>query len=159
MKLKKIAYTIIVLMLALSVIAASNVMEIKKGQTVDFYKGRAGVSFTNSQFNGTVKLSRQSSGNAPGEERPKFTQRLFDVRLTDSQGIRITHVVGPVYVYFKIRNKELKMWQNGELSIYYFDTWKQSWQECSYVFLVNQGKSQRLACRIRIFGLYGIGKK
>lgn len=163
MKIKKIVFTALVLILALSLMASNTYLikvgRVKRGQSVELIYGRAGISFIKSQFTGTVRMNRISGGNAPGEERPLFVQKLFDVRLTDNKGNRVTHVVGAVYVYFKVRQREVRMWEDGTLTIYYFDTWKNEWVECPTVQLVDALDGTRLSCRIRIFGLYGLGSK
>lgn len=157
MKGKKLVFSAFVIVIALSIVAASGrgplYFEIEAGETAEFYVGRAGVSFTNSHYPGTVKLKRTTAGYPPGEKSMYFTQRMLDARFSDTNGDRITHVLGPVYVFFKTKKFEMKRWNSGELSIYYFDTWKQEWKVCP-TFSVN---GNRLACRIRIFGLYGLG--
>jgi len=162
-KLKKALFTILIIIMTFSVMApalnAPSYYGVKKGQTVEYTSGRAGVTFTYSYFNGTVKVKRISFSKAPGENKPKFTYNPFDVRLTDSKGNTVTHVLGPVYVFFKVRQKDLRLWERGILTIMYFDTWKQEWREC-YTFEVrDDGKVSNLACRIRVFGLYALARK
>ncbi|HSF83330.1 MAG TPA: hypothetical protein VLA49_18985 [Anaerolineales bacterium] len=162
MRIKKVAYTILIIALALSVMAPGlnnpGFHSLKQGQTTSFTAGRAGVAFTQSSFSGTVKVTRKSTSKAPGEEKPKFTQNLLDVRLTDRDGNTITHVLGSVYVFFKVRQKDIRLWEQGKLSIYFFDTWTQEWTTC-YTFAVRNGSISNLACRVRVFGLYGLASK
>jgi hypothetical protein len=163
MRIKKAAFTLLIIVLALSVMAPTlntpGFFSLKKGQTAAFTAGRAGVSFTLSSFDGTVKVTRKSTNKAPGEEKPKFTQNLLDVRLTDKNGDRITHVLGSVYVFFKVRQKDLRLWEQGQLSIYYFDTWTLEWTPCDTFAVRNGGSISSLACRIHAFGLYGLATK
>jgi len=162
MKLKKAAFTILILVLALSVMAPGvNVpgfFSLRRGQTVEYTAGRAGITFVASVFNGTVKVTRRSTSKAPGEEKPKFTYNLLDVRLTDRNGDTITHVLGSVYVFFKVRPRDVRLWEQGQLSIYFYDTWKKEWVPCT-TFEVRNGTISNLACRIRVFGLYGLARK
>jgi len=162
MRIKKVAYTILIIALALSVMAPGlnnpGFYSLKQGQTTSFTAGRAGVAFTQSSFSGTVKVTRKSTSKAPGEEKPKFTQNLLDVRLTDRDGNTITHVLGSVYVFFKVRQKDIRLWEQGKLSIYFFDTWTQEWTTC-HTFAVRNGSISNLACRVRVFGLYGLASK
>lgn len=163
MQTKKIALTAFAVILALSVIATSflpaTTSVIKEGQTVEFYIGRAGVSFTDSQFTGTVRLARIDDSKIKATNHPDFKHDLLSVRLTKSNGEKVTHVLGAVYVYFIANRAEISAWETGELAVYVYDSWKNEWQEC-YSFLVNDsnGKSS-LACRMRIFSTYGVGKK
>ena len=161
MTLKKSILTAVVIVLAFTLIAASlqATYPIKKGETVSLASGRAGVTFIKSQYSGTVTLTRKDSSKKIAEEQPEFTQNYLDVRFKDSKGNRIKHVLGAVYVYFLIRDKDLRAFEAGELAIYFYDTWTGEWTECN-TFLVSRGsKGQSLACRIRVYGLYGLGKK
>ncbi|OGO26281.1 MAG: hypothetical protein A2W33_10070 [Chloroflexi bacterium RBG_16_52_11] len=161
MTLKKSILTALVLILALGLIAASlqATYSLRKGETVSFASGRAGITFVKSQFSGTVTLTRKDSSKKLAEDQPAFTQKHLDVRLKDTQGNRIKHVVGSVYVYFVARDRDLRAWDAGELAIFFYDTWKGEWTECN-TFVVSRGTNgQSLACRIRVFGLYGLGAK
>lgn len=163
MQTKKIALTVFAIILALSVIAASvlptTTSIIKKGQTVEFYNGRAGVSFNKSQFTGTVRLARIDDSKIKATNHPDFKHNLLSVRLTKSNGEKVTHVLGAVYVFFLVRQAEVSAWEKGELAVYVYDSWKNEWQECTS-FLVNDSNGKpSLACRMRIFSTYGVGKK
>jgi len=160
MTLKKSILSAVVIILALGLIAASlqATYSLRKGETVSYASGRAGVTLVNSQFSGTVTLNRKDTKKL-ADDQPAFTQKFLDVRLKDSNGNRITHVVGSVYVYFVARDKDLRAFDAGELAIFFFDTWKGEWTECK-TYVVSRGTdSQSLACRIRVFGLYGLGAK
>lgn len=163
MKIKKILFTAFMLLLAFSVIAASSYTiksaRIKAGETISITHGRAGITFTKSQYTGVVKLLRYSGSNAPGESAPSFGQKLLEVRLTDNQDRKVKHVLGPVYVFFKVKRAEVRAWEDGDLAIYFYDTWKSDWVKC-YTFEVRDaGATTALGCRIRVMGLYGLGSK
>jgi hypothetical protein len=155
---KKIFLTVIALILAISTVAAiaTNVYPLKVGQNADFTNGRAGISFTDSKMSGNVHVGRKDTAKVRGENPPKFTQNLLDVRLTDSKGQRVTYIVGPVYVYFKLRGPEVRLYQDGKLAIYYFSDYQNKWVACNSV-LLNTTEGPRLSCRTRVFGLYGLG--
>jgi len=163
MQTKKIALTILAIILALSVVAASvlpaTVETIKKGQTVEIYNGRTGVHFTKSQFTGTVRLARIDDSKIKATNNPEFKRDLLSVRLTKSNGEKVTHVLGAVYVFFIVKRSEVGAWERGELAVYVYDSWKNEWQECSsFLVKASDGRSS-LACRMRIFSTYGVGKK
>lgn len=156
--MKKVIISLLVIIMAFSTIAATFTTSntVRKGDTKSFYRGRAGVAFTNSQFTANVTVTRKSNtSKVPGESPPNFRQKLLDVRLTDFDGNRIKFVLGPVYVYFNVTDKEVRMWDSGKLAIFYYDPWTDSWTKCS-TFLIS-GKNNQLSCRIRVFGLYGLG--
>lgn len=159
-KSKKVLLTLVLVAIALSLIAASGSSrfnQIKFGETASFSAGRAGVSFTSSQYTGTVKLAKKNQNNAPGEQHPEFTQRLVDIRLYKYDGEQVKHIMGPVYAYFQVRQYEVKKWEQGLLKVYFFDTWKQNWVPCYTMPVYRNGKVSSLSCRMRVFGLYGLG--
>jgi hypothetical protein len=158
---KRIILTIMILVLALPTIAAAGASSnrIKFGETVDFSQGRAGVSFTNSQYTGTVKLAKGNQNNAPGENRPQFVQRLVNINLYKPDGERVKWIVGPVYAFFKVRQAEARAYERDDLTIYFYDTWTGEWTPCYTIPVYKGGKIDRLSCRMRVFGLYGLGLK
>lgn len=160
-KRNKFILVIVAILLGLSLLAAggsTKVAEIKFGEDTDVSLGRAGLVFTSSQYNGTVKITRVSRGNLPGVSAPSLTQNAIHVRLYNENNQKVTYVVGPVYVYFKIRGPEQRLWNRGELTIYYFDGTKNQWTECPTSFIFKSGSS-RVSCRVRAMGLYGVGVK
>ena len=156
MKVKKIFYTALVLLLAMSVLAVSvssvRYYGVKKGQTVDFTAGRAGIQFVKSQYTGMLKISRYDSSNAGGGI--DFTQKPVDFRFVDNKGNKVTHILGAVYVHFKVRQFEQKLFDYGLITVYYFDPWFNEWKECP-TFRADGA----LGCRMKDFGLYGLGLK
>lgn len=162
MKLKKLLITMFVLVLALSLVAASSfatkIYSVKSGETVEFTNGRAGVTFIKSQYSGTVKIARPTSLRNLGEDHPDFTKPMLDVRLTNNKNERVTHPMGAVYIYFKVRRAEVRAWDEGKLAVYFYDTWTKEWKDCG-TFEVRDGATSALGCRVRVFGLYGIGSK
>jgi hypothetical protein len=153
--------TVLVVVLAFSVLAAGSSVKvgtIKFGETTDVSLGRSGLVFTGSQYDGTVRLTRVNQNNLPGKNSPDFTQKLINTRLYNAENQKVTYVIGPVYVYFKIRGPEQKLWNRDELTIYYYDGWKNEWKECPTTFIYKPGDS-RVSCRVRAMGLYGVGTK
>lgn len=160
-KRNKFILIIVAILVGLSLLAAggsTTVAEIKFGETTDVSLGRAGLVFTGSQYDGTVKITRVSRGNLPGSPAPRLTQSAIHTRLYDQDNQKVTYVVGPVYVYFKIRGPEQRLWNRGELTIYFYDPAKNKWTECPTSFIFKSGAS-RVSCRVRAMGLYGVGIK
>lgn len=163
MRTKKIFFTLLILILALSVMAPGlnvpSYYDLSRGKTVEYTAGRAGVSFVNSSLEGTVKVTRRPTNKLPGEEKPRFLFNPIEVRLYDADGASVKNVLGSVYVFFKVRQKELRMWELGQLSIYHYDTRELKWLPCK-AYAVHDGSSvSTLACRIKYFGLYGLARK
>lgn len=163
MNIKKLALTAFALVLALSLIAASvfpaTGFRLKKGQTISFNQGRAGVSFTKSQFSGVVRLARPDDSGIKAVNHPDFKYSLLDVRLNKSNGEKVTFVLGAVYVYFLLRPAEVRDWEQGKLALFAYDSWGNKWKECDSFLVTNHGLRPRLACRIHTFSVYGLAEK
>lgn len=159
---RRILFTVLSLILAMSVIAASSGVKLRRvkfGQDADYTMGRAGIRFSASQYTGTVQLKRMNITNSLADDTPSFITKWIDLRLTKDNDERVTQVVGAVYVYFNVRRSEARQFDNGELTIYLFDTWKQTWEKCPTFAVRDKNQVTRLACRMRVFGLYGLGYK
>jgi len=154
---KKVVLTLVLVAVAIALIAASGSSRYNQIEFGETSAGRAGVSFSSSQYTGTVKLAKKNQNNAPGEQHPDFTQRLIDIRLYKYNGEQVKHILGPVYAYFLVRQYEVKRWEQGLLKVYFFDTWKQNWVPCYTMAVYKNGKVSSLSCRMRVFGLYGLG--
>lgn len=155
---QRIILTVFVAILALSLAAAkSSVESISFGENTDVSLGRSGLVFTYSQYDGLVRLS-QYQKNLPGTNKPKFTQKLLYTRLYTNDGSKVNFVIGPVYVYFKIRGEEQRLWNKGELTIYYYDGVSNQWKACPTTYIFKPGNS-RVSCRVRTMGLFGVGIK
>lgn len=161
MNAKKLMLSAVLIVIALASLAgtgSTRVGNISFGETADVSMGRAGVIFTGSQYDGTVKLTRVNKGNLPGTNLPKFTQHLLNTRLYNLDGEKITSVVGPVYVYFKVRGAETRLFNDGELTIYYYNGATNKWTVCPTTYIFKSGES-RVSCRIRSMGLFGVGER
>ena len=163
MNIRKVGLTAFILVLALSLIAASVLpatgFRIKKGQTTQFNIGRAGVSFTESKLAGVVRLARPDDSKIGAVNHPDFRYSLLDVRFNKSTGEKLTFVVGAVYVYFLLRPSDVNDWEHGELGLYVYDSWGNQWKECGSFLVTNHGSRPRLACRMRTFSVYGVAEK
>ena len=162
MNAKKLMLSAVLIIIALASLAgtgSTRVGNISFGETTDVSMGRAGVIFTGSQYDGTVKLTRVNRGNLPGINSPKFTQHLLNTRLYNLDGEKITSVVGPVYVYFKVRGAETRLFNDGELTIYYYNGATNKWTVCPTTYIFKAGGESRVSCRIRSMGLFGVGER
>lgn len=126
---------------------------IKKGQDLSVSIGRAGASFTDSFYAGTVNVYRQNDAGFKPLTNFQFTQDFVGVKFFDKSWNPIKIVTGSVYVFFNLRPQEQKALAQNRLSIYYWDTWKGFWKVCPTV-AINGGTTA--SCRIRNFGLYSL---
>lgn len=158
----KLILVVLVLLLSSMVLAAggsSSVQEISFGENTDVSLGKAGLVFSGSQYDGTVKLTKVNKDNKlPGTNTPEFTQHLLNTRLYNSDGQKVNALVGPVYVYFKVKGYESRLWDQDELTIYYYNGATNKWVVCPTSFLFKTGTS-RVSCRIKSMGLFGVGLK
>ncbi len=116
--MKKLLFIVLVLVLAFSTIGASlaSVNALKAGETTSFWSGRAGITFVDSRFSGTVTVTRKSNSSVEAANEPEFVQRHLDVRLTDSKQNKVKFVIGPVYVYYKVTDRELRAFETEGLA-------------------------------------------
>ena len=159
---RHILFTVIIVILAMSIIAASSGVKLRRvkfGQDADIAMGKAGIRFGGSQYTGTVQLKRVNVTNSLAKDTPSFLAKWIDLRLTKDNDERVNQIVGAVYVYFKVRRAEARQFENGELTIYFFDTWTSTWEKCSTFAVRDKNQVTRLGCRMRVFGLYGLGYK
>lgn len=149
---------ILVAILALSLIAASYVeVYIKAGVSKTVQVGKMGAFVANSYYTGHLKVSQKSHEPATGKDRLFPLEKMVDVRFKDLKGKTITHINGTWYVFYNLTNKEMKLFKEKKISIFYYDPWPKKWKEC-YTWKVNR-TDNRVACRIVNFGLYGLGKR
>jgi hypothetical protein len=125
----------------------------------DISLGKSGVFMPSSAYTATLTLTRTvpNSNYQPNDIR--FTQRWTEVTVTNSQGAKITQVVGINYVYFTLNGWERRAWDAGLLSIYQFDTDKNKWVVCPFTHLVDNKNAPRgrLTCVFTKFGVFGLG--
>ena len=90
-----------------------------------------------------------------------FTQPWLDIRVRDSAGAEFKKIYGIIYVYFNLSSEDRTAWDQGKLSIYYYDALKKSWQECPSRLLAEKGSQNgRVSCMITEgFGRYGMATK
>ena len=154
---KKILLIALTLVLVASTVLAvtgpGKWVPIKKGQNLSVNIGRAGVSYTDSFYAGTVNVWRLGDYGYHAPKGFEFTQLLLGVKFYDKNWNRIQTVTGAVYVFFDLRQKEQNAFRDNRLSIYYFDTWKGLWKVCP-TYTINGGS--RAVCRIRNYGVYGL---
>lgn len=151
---RRLVILFLIAILALMSLAAAKAYEVQAGDNAEFSYGRAGVSFTESRYSGMLYLNRRTADKLPLKPDFTFSQKLVDARLYDDLGQRVNVIKGPVYVFFPASQKDAKLLEDGDLSIYFWDSWKNVWRACPTT--VSGG---RLICRMKNFGLYGVGVK
>jgi hypothetical protein len=163
MNIKKVLLSTFIVILAISVIAASvlpaTVGRIKKGEKAEFYNGRYGVAFTKSQYSGYVRLDRMSDSRIQSTNHPKFHGDLVKVSLTKIGGGQVRSILGAVYVFVVVKQSDVRAWERGELGLYVFDTWHNEWVECGSFLVKNGGGRPRVACRMNAFGIFGLAEQ
>lgn len=128
---------------------------VKKGESPSFNIGRAGISYTDSFYSGTVNIWRivPTSMVYKPPKGFEFTQNLLGTRFYDTNWNRIKTVTGAVYVFFALRPMEQKAFKAFRLNIYYYDDWKGVWELCP-TYTINGGTTA--VCKIRAYGVFGL---
>lgn len=163
MKVKKLFLMVLVVLVAMSLIAASypaaKSYKVVAGKSPTIALGKQGVAYTKSQLSGTLTLKLKDKDPLGGTgDGLKTSHKLLDARFVDSNGQKVTKVIGPVYVYFDIDKTEAKALKSGKLAVFYFDPWFGDWRECT-TYQVTGPNGVRAACRMRNYGLFGLGSK
>jgi hypothetical protein len=158
----RIILTGLVLLLAVSLIASTvyvtRFAAVQAGKDYTFYLGRAGVTFSKSQFSGILKMERQNTSIIPGPTgAPKFNGNLLNLRFVDNKGSVVTAIKGPVSVSFILSGPQRNLWTTGLLSIYYYQPWHNTWIKCPTFLAGSTATTITLGCNILNFGLYGVG--
>jgi hypothetical protein len=159
MNAKRWFWNVLVILVALALIAAvpaaKKVIRIDVGQSRDVQIGIMGTHVANSNYTGYVSVSHRKTPPVTGEARLKTLERMISVTFKDLNGTTITNIRGTWYVYYNLTEKELKLFKDGQISLHYFDSNRKIWKPC-YTFRVS-GTTNRVACRMLAFGLYGLG--
>ena len=163
MNIKKIGLSILILILSFSMVAASVLPiksgTIKRGENAEFWSGRAGVVFTKSQFSGTVRVNRLSDSRIHATNNIAFTHDLVNIQMIKTGGDKASLVIGAVYVYFVVTNRDVRAYEEGELELYRYDSWHNEWAECGSFIVRDDSGKPRIACRMVTFGTFGLGEK
>jgi hypothetical protein len=132
------------------------------GKPNDIWLGNAGLYLPNSVYTGKAVLDRYQIGSLSSPDDRLDRQELFarqrylEFHIYDSAGKEVLLPRGLVYVYFNLGYKENALWEDGDLSIYYYDQYHAKWVECLANHLVSKGKYGRLACVATQTGLYAL---
>jgi hypothetical protein len=158
MKARRWIWTILSIVIALSLIAAvpasKKVVFIRAGDSRDVNVGVMGVHVTDSYYTGDLTVTRKTVQPVTGKDRIKLLEKMIDMRFMGYDGMKVTHIQGSWYVFYNLTPKEKKLFNEGKIAIFYFDSWPKKWKQC-YTFVAT-GQSNRITCRMLNFGLYGL---
>jgi hypothetical protein len=127
------------------------------GQPFDIHLGDGGMSSPASAYNATLKLARVVPYyRIVGDKR--FINRWIEISVVNDSAANARTVSGLVYVYFNLDRQTRRLWDAGELKIYFRDTEKEKWVECAINKLLPSKSDPygRIACAAARFGRYGL---
>lgn len=138
----------------------SNTMQtnITAGQTVDFANGREGIYIPKADFNGELEVTKMAASQVSHEKGLRIEQPLIQYQVNNANNVQDTYLPGRTYIYFDLTNSQLKAWQNGDLSIYSYNSSAKTWTPLS-TFEINRGNTsgERIAAVATQYGIYGLG--
>jgi hypothetical protein len=110
-----------------------------------------------SSYNATATINRFVPNNTYPSEDLEFYDRWIDFAIYDYNANPYLGLWGFNYVYFNLKYHTRALWEEGELSIYHWDTTRKDWIECP-TFLVEMKNVPhgRATCIMTSFGLYGL---
>jgi len=159
MKARRWIWSFLSIVIALSLIAAvpaaKKVVFIRAGDSRDVNVGVMGVHVTNSYYTGDLTVMRKTQQPVTGTDRLKLLEKMIDARFMGYDKVKVTHIQGSWYVFYNLTQQEKKLFNDGKIAIFYYDSWPKKWKQC-YTFVVT-GHPNRITCRMLNFGLYGLG--
>lgn len=132
--------------------------DVDFGETVDFYRGNAGVFLPSSAYNGEIELTRISTEAIEPIRGIEFVQQLLEYRVFAADDDEIELVRGLNYVYFNLNPETRAALDRGDLNIYHYNPDEREWEPCEFqihIGTVNRPYG-RLACVATEFGYYGL---
>jgi hypothetical protein len=126
-------------------------------EPADVYLGKGGVFMVSSSYNATATINRFIPDYTYPAEDLEFYDRWIDFAIYDYNAYPYLGLWGFNYVYFNLKYHTRVLWEEGELSIYRWDTTRKDWIECP-TFLVEMKNVPhgRATCIMTTFGLYGL---
>jgi hypothetical protein len=133
------------------------IFDLVYGEPQELYLGKAGIVVTKSYYNATAMIMRvQPSPDYPQDELD-FADRWVDYHIFDNFGYSYTVFYGLNYVYFELIEETRTDWEEGALSIYYYNPVSVQWEVCPTFFVDGHRKQKdRVTCVMPGFGLYGL---
>ena len=131
--------------------------ELVYGEPQELVLGKAGIVVTKSYYNAIGVIGRVQPNPDYPPDNLDFADRWVDYHIFDYYGTPYTVFYGLNYVYFELIEATQTDWEEGELSIYYFNPVNRRWEVCPTFFVDGNGKQRdRLTCVMPGFGLYGL---
>jgi hypothetical protein len=130
------------------------------GEPADLYLGKAGVYMVSSSYNATATMNRFVPGELYPAEGLEFYDRWLDFGIYDYYGNPYRGLWGFNYAYFNLKYHTRRLWDEGELSIFRWDSVRKEWIECpTYLVELKNLPHGRLTCVMTAFGTYGIASE
>jgi hypothetical protein len=129
------------------------------GEPQELYLGKAGIVVTKSYYNAQAMIGRiQPNPDYPADDLD-FADRWVDYHIFDYFGYPYTVFYGLNYVYFELVEETRSDWEEGVLSIYYYNPVSFEWEVCPTFFIDgNKKQKDRVTCVMPGFGLYGLAE-
>jgi hypothetical protein len=134
------------------------ILDLDFEERYDIYKGNAGLSSPDSRYTGYVWLARHLINESVRQRGVDFAQELVEVQIFDNDDDAFERVFGFNYLYFNLTSAERRAYDDGDLSIFFYNPDERAWEPCEVEVLVTtkNGRNGRLSCVISEFGLYGL---
>lgn len=166
MKVFKVSWVLVALLLALALTWGTAFAERQREsaafalhfqQPTDAFLGKAGVHVTNSNYDGVAVVTRIAANGNRRVDSLRFVRRWLEFEARSNSGQAFETLWGINNVYFNLIGGEQKAFEDGELSIYFYNTSRGRWEECpSFLVTTTDAPKGRIACVMPDFGLYGL---
>lgn len=132
--------------------------EIFAHEPTEVYLGRGGVYMVDSAYNATAVINRLKPDKLLiPYQNLDFVDRWIEFFIYDDFGDAFQTLWGFNYVYFNLTYDHRTLWDQGFLSIYYWDALQRKWIICPSFLVEDENLPHgRAACVMQKFGTYGL---
>ncbi len=132
--------------------------ELAADEPAEVYLGRGGIYMVNSAYNATAVINRIKPNKLiHPHQNLEFVDRWIDFSIYDDFGIAYQTLWGLNYVYFNLTYDHREFWEEGLLSIYYWDPMQLKWIVCPSFLVSDENLPHgRIVCVMQKFGTYGL---
>lgn len=132
--------------------------ELVADEPAEVYLGRGGIYMVDSAYNATAVINRIKPNKLiHPHQNLEFVDRWIDFSIYNNFGVAYQTLWGLNYVYFNLTYDHRELWEEGLLSIYYWDPGQVKWIVCPSFLVADENLPHgRITCVMQKFGTYGL---
>lgn len=137
---------------------SSAIFELTPEGPAEVFLGRGGIYMVNSVYDATAVINRIKPNKLiHPHQNLDFLDRWIEFFIYDDFAVAYQTLWGLNYVYFNLTYDHRILWDEGLLSIYYWDPAQVKWIVCPSFLVADENLPHgRIACVMQKFGTYGL---